>query len=103
MQARRVSGLPIRQRRSRLFGIGQYTDPFTFKKITDGGFQTWMPQIVPRARNDRFKTAYQLVFSLSARIKTLNTVSDGLLHALIKTRLEVQAIVLGQATPVAPI
>ena len=86
-----------------MFCIRQHAFALAFQKIADRGFQARVPQVMPGTCDDRLKAADQLVLTLGPRIEALNTVGDGVLHPLVKTRFEVQAIELGQAAPVAAI
>lgn len=62
-----------------------------------------MAQVVPGTREHRFETTNQLVLALGPGIETLQPMGDRILHALVEARLEMQAVELCQASPVAPI
>ncbi|MOA02311.1 hypothetical protein D3C78_1217580 [compost metagenome] len=54
-------------------------------------------------RNDWLESANQFVLALGSGIETLETVGNGIVHALVETGLEMQAIELCQASPVTAI
>src|SRR5471032_1190209 len=70
------SGLPVRQRRLRLFGIGQNAHPLLGEEILHGRAQPRMTQVVPGVGDHRFKTANQLVLALGTGIEALQTLGD---------------------------
>ena len=62
-----------------------------------------MREVVPGMGDHRIEAAHQLVLALRAGIEAFQPGSNGLLDALVEAGLEVQAVELRQATPVAPV
>ena len=60
-------------------------------------------QFVPGLGQHGLEAAHQLVLALGASVEALQTFGDTALHALVETGLEVQAVVLLQAAPVATV